>query len=320
MNEIGFVWEAQRGGRRRKLQALSEAQKSPSEDSKPERATIPTTRDALSLQRAASGDKPASLTGYSSSYPRSEGAFTTAAALGASLDTHKVWSPGSFRRNPRQDFEIERQQLLLSSLQGAYPVHQHVAPVIRMPTVTNTSLLAGLSDTEKALLRNRIAPAPSNTDLIRHLRGQLLADEHRTASAIASLVSREQQMQRQASNIGPIAGISHQSPTTLMAAATGTASRNRPEMLNSMLARSALGNQIAGLAGLQPAALLSTSQLALESSTLAALRQRQQLLASSFSPTASTLFFPIGEERKQSSPTIHSGRPEDSRKRARREP
>ena len=238
------------------------------------------------------------------------------ASLGTSLDTHRVWSPGSLRRTSRQEFEIERQHLLLSSLQRSHPVHQNVAPAIRMPAFTNTPLLAGLSDTEKALLQNRIAPAPSNADVLRQLRGQLLADEHRTASVIASLVAREQQLQRQASIMRPIAGSSQSSPTTMMAAATGTTTRNRPELLDSMLARSALGSQIAGLAGLQPT---TTSQLALESSNLAALRQHQQTWASSLSPTTS-LYFPIREGRKPSSPTAQAGPPEDSWKRLRREP
>lgn len=232
------------------------------------------------------------------------------AALATSLDSHVASTPASLPVTTRPGLLQEMQ--LLSSIQRNQPVQ--LPPAFQIPAVTNTSWLGVLSDTEKALLRNKLSlSAPSNSDrLLQQLIGQRLDEQQRAANAIDSLFARERQMQHQGGIIRSMNGTCQSYPTALTAAAGMAASRLRQSqgLSDSLLPRSTVMNEIPTGLSLQNPVSYFASHTAMERNMMSGLGHHQ--------PTQVSSFLPIREGRQQSIvPTAEPA--EDTRKRPRRE-
>ena len=301
LNEIAFVWEAQRGGRRIKLRALSQRQKSLNKSARPDSSVLPRRSEDLLGHQAVSSDIPVTLQQPTLRDPNnrrihSETASNVAPSLAASLDSYMEWTQFSLQNPGRQGIPGG-----LSSLQGSQAVRR--TPALHVPTVATAH--DALSDAERTFLRSHFAlPAPPNSDLLlQQLLVQRLDEGQRTASAIASHLAREQQIQRRVRTIGPMRSTYQLPPTTVAAAAT---IRQRPELLDSLLTRSTLENQIAGIF-VPSRASYSAAQLPMQRNNLDAIGQEH------FQPRASS-FLPIREGRERSQLI---GSSEDSRRRPR---
>ena len=220
------------------------------ESSTQQEATValPSTSSPRRVALSDGASTSVGLPPYYQSYPSHAGSTPPdrAVLLAASLDrtpctNYVLQSYGA----PSRDFGKTRREMLLTSLQNRRILPQEVAPTIGLEAVANASrtlATSRLPETEETLLRNRMSITPSNIVLLR-LRGQLMEEEHRRATVIASLVAREQIHRHTRSDTGPL--------TATNSSAMNAAS-TRPNMLTYLLA--APPCQVAGRATLSAAA------------------------------------------------------------------